>query len=86
MKDIFDILIIDDTIELSLTLKDILEVNGFKTVIAPDRKSAIAICEQHEFGLALIDIKLPDADGLVLVEELSTMIPDMEFIIITGFG
>ena len=86
MKDSFDILIIDDTIELSLTLKDILEENGFGTAIAPDRKTAIGICKKREFGLALIDIKLPDADGLQLVEELSDMLPDMEFIIITGYG
>jgi len=86
MKDLFDILIIDDSIELTLTLKDILEENGFGTAIASDRKTAIGICRKKVFDLALIDIKLPDADGLELVEELSGMIPDMEFIIITGYG
>ncbi|HZX63288.1 MAG TPA: PAS domain S-box protein, partial [Bacteroidales bacterium] len=86
MKDLFDILIIDDTVELTASLKDILEENGFGTAIAPDRKTAIGICRRREFGLALIDIKLPDADGLELVEELSGMLPDMEFIIITGYG
>jgi PAS domain S-box-containing protein len=86
MKDQFDILIIDDTIELSLTLRDILESNGYGTDIAPDRKTAIAACSIREFGLALIDIKLPDANGLELVEELSGILPDMEYIVITGFG
>jgi PAS domain S-box-containing protein len=86
MKDLFDILIIDDNVELSLSLKDILDENGFGTAIAPDRKTAIQICRERAFGLALIDIKLPDADGLDLVEELSGMLPDMEFIIITGYG
>jgi len=86
MKDLFDILIIDDSVELTLTLKDILEENGFGTAIAPDRKTAIGICKERAFGLALIDIKLPDADGLALLEELSEMLPDMEFIIITGYG
>lgn len=86
MKDLFDILIIDDSVELTLTLKDILEENGFGTAIAPDRKTAIGICKERAFGLALIDIKLPDADGLELLEELSGMLPDMEFIIITGYG
>jgi PAS domain S-box-containing protein len=86
MKDFFDILIIDDTVELTLSLKDILEENGFGTAIATDRKTAIEICRDRAFGLALIDIKLPDADGLELVEELSGMLPEMEFIIITGYG
>ena len=86
MKDLFEILIIDDNVELSLSLKDILEEHGFGTAIAPDRKTAIGICQKRSFGLALIDIKLPDADGLALVEELSGILPDMEFIIITGYG
>jgi len=86
MKDFFDILIIDDSFEFSMSLKDILEQNGFEAVIAPDRKTAIGICRERDFGLALIDIKLPDADGMSLVEELSVMIPEMEFIIITGYG
>jgi len=86
MKDQFDILIIDDSVELTLTLKDILEENGFGTVIAPDRKTALGICRKRTFDLALIDLKLPDADGLELVEELSGILPDMEFIIITGYG
>jgi len=86
MKDNFDILIIDDNVELTLSMKDILEENGFGTAIAPDRETAIQICKERAFSLALIDIKLPDADGLELVEELSGMFPDMEFIIITGYG
>ena len=77
MKEFFDILIIDDTIELYLSLKDILEENGFRTAIAPDRKTAVRICSEREFSLALIDIKLPDANGLTLVEELSQMLPAM---------
>jgi len=86
MEDHFEILIIDDSVELTLTLKDILEENGFGTTIAPDRKTAIGICRNRTFDLGLIDIKLPDADGLALVEELSGLSPDMEFIIITGYG
>jgi PAS domain S-box-containing protein len=86
MNDFFEILIIDDTVEFSESLKDILEENGFGTAIAPDRKTAISICREREFGLAMIDIKLPDANGLELVEELSAMQPNLEFIIITGYG
>jgi PAS domain S-box-containing protein len=86
MKDHFEILIIDDTVELSLSLKDILAENGFGTAIAPDRKTAVEICRNSVFDLALIDIKLPDANGLELVEELSGMLPDLEFIVITGYG
>jgi PAS domain S-box-containing protein len=86
MKENFDILIIDDSVELTLSLGDVLKENGFGTAIAPDRETAIRICRERAFGLALIDIKLPDANGLELVEELSGLIPDMEFIIITGYG
>jgi PAS domain S-box-containing protein len=86
MKDYFDILIIDDNIELSLSLKDLLVENGYDVSTAPDRETALEICKERAFSLALIDIKLPDANGLDLVEELSGILPDMEYIVITGYG
>lgn len=86
MKNHFNILIIDDNEDFSLSLKDILKENGFGIAIAPNRESALSICKERTFSIALIDIKLPDANGLMLVEELSDILPDMEYIVITGHG
>jgi PAS domain S-box-containing protein len=86
MKNPFEILIIDDSADFSENLKDILEGKGYGVIIAPDATHAISICRKHEFGLALIDIRLPDSDGMELVEKLSGILPEMEFIIITGYG
>ena len=86
MKDPFEILLIDDSPLFSQNLKDILEEKGYHTVIASDGKSALEICHKHEFDLALIDLMLPDSNGMILVEELSGFQPEMEFIIITGYG
>jgi PAS domain S-box-containing protein len=86
MKKRFEILIIDDMVDLALSMKDILEESGYNVAIAQDRKSAMEICALRSFDLALIDLKLPDSEGLALVEELSSLVHDLEFIIITGFG
>ena len=86
MKTNFDILIIDDNKELAQNLYDILSENGYKTSIVYDSRSAKDLCCKREFDLALVDMKLPDIDGLKLIEILSVLLPEMEYIIITGYG
>ncbi|MCX6245288.1 MAG: PAS domain S-box protein [Bacteroidetes bacterium] len=86
MKDHFEILIIDDSTLFSQNLKDILDEKGYRTVVAHNGKDAVEACRQNIFSLALIDLNLPDYKGMDLVEELSVLQPEMEFIIITGYG
>ena len=86
MQKFYNILIIDDNKELAQNLNDILTENGYGTAVAIDGKSAKEHCLKREFDLALVDIKLPDINGLKLVEKLSELLPEMEYIIITGYG
>ena len=86
MQKFYNILIIDDDKELAQNLNDILTENGYGTAVAIDGKSAKEHCLKREFDLALVDIKLPDINGLKLVEKLSELLPEMEYIIITGYG
>ncbi len=86
MQKRFNILIIDDNRELVQNLTDILDANGFRTAVASDGHSAQKICRKRQFDLALVDIKLPDIDGLRLVEKLTELRPEIEYIIITGHG
>lgn len=86
MQEDFKILIVDDNKELAKNLSDILRVNNYNVTIVFDGKSAIKKCKEKDFQLAVLDIKLPDFDGLKLAEELSKISSVMEFIIITGYG
>jgi len=82
----FWILIVDDSKDLTLTLGEILKTEGYNVMIAHDGKSAQKICTRQVFDMGFIDIKLPDIDGVDLVDKLSKLSPVMEYILITGFA
>ena len=86
MSDRFQILIVDDNQELAQNLKDILESNDYVVMVASDGAGAITLCTDQRFGLAMVDIKLPDIGGMELVEKIAAISPLTEYIIITGFG
>jgi len=84
-KKPFEILIVDDNRDLAQNIQDILDENGYGTAIAFDGRSAIELGRQKKFDLVLVDIKLPDMDGLMLQEQLSELM-QAEYLIITGHG
>ena len=86
MEKSFDILIVDDNKDLASNLNDILKENGYRTAMAFDGQDAIKQCSKGEFSLALIDLKLPDINGLMLIEKLSKSSSTREYIIITAYS
>jgi len=80
------ILIVDDDEALSQTLSDIFQELGYGVETALDGKEAVEKCAGKYFNIALIDIRLPDINGLELLNKLKTMNPEIEGIIITGYA
>jgi len=80
----FQILIVDDDVDLALNLKDILQEEGYSSAVAKDGKTALTLCHEKEFDLVVADIKLPDIPGLELTAKLAELFPGLECIIITG--
>jgi DNA-binding NtrC family response regulator len=85
MEKRFDILVVDDDVNLSSNLQDILEAEGYRTAVSLNAEIALALCREKIFDLALIDIHLPDMSGIELTKELSELSPEMMFIIMTGY-
>jgi PAS domain S-box-containing protein len=86
MEGQYRILIIDDNAGFAENLKDILSEHQYAVSIAGNGKSATELVKKKEFDLVLIDIKLPDILGLDLVDRMSKLAPNQEYIIITGYG
>jgi len=82
----FDILIVDDDVDLASNLRDILEAEGYGTALARDGQTALTLCHEKIFNLALIDLKLPDMSGVKLIKKLARLSPRMEYIINTGYA
>lgn len=79
-----EILIVDDDDQLCMTLSDIFQEMGYNIAIASNGQEVKKRAEQTAFNIALIDIKLPDTDGITLMKELKIKYPDIMCIIITG--
>ncbi|RLJ67653.1 response regulator [Sulfurisoma sediminicola] len=64
------ILIVDDDPEIRRLLADYLAKNGFDTVAARDGREMWQGLERHAIDLVVLDLTLPDADGLTLCRDL----------------
>ncbi len=79
------ILIVDDDENIRKVLKTILEDEGYAVDEAEDAKKAIEKSRRHVYNLALIDIRLPDMEGVELLTRMKDAVPKMRKIIITGY-
>ena len=81
-----NILIIDDDNDLCRLLARYLEKNSHKTRTAHSGRQAIEELRKSKFDLALVDFKLPDTNGLELLEGIKKIEPAIQVIIITGYS
>jgi len=79
------ILVIDDDKSIRETLKAVLEEKGYIVDTAENGESAIEKSKAKFYNLALIDIRLPDMDGVKLLTSMKETVPKMAKIIVTGY-
>ncbi|EYF08412.1 hybrid sensor histidine kinase/response regulator [Chondromyces apiculatus] len=83
------ILIIDDNTSLASNLRDILQGArelDVEVTLARDGKTGLAIAARDGFEVAMVDIKLPDANGVDLIRPLRATSPQGEVVLVTGFA
>jgi DNA-binding NtrC family response regulator len=79
------ILVIDDDENIRKVLETILEDEGYIVETAETAKKGIEESEKAFYNLALIDVRLPDMEGIELLSKLRSTKPKMRKIIITGY-
>lgn len=80
------LLIVDDEPSFCELLVNRFQRKGLQTVGASTGKAALTEMQSHSFDVALVDIVLPDTDGISLMKELKALQPDLEILIMTGNG
>lgn len=68
-----DILLVEDNEINRLVAQGMLSRLGHRVTLAEDGRSALALVTERPFELALLDINLPDMDGMTLREDLATI-------------
>jgi DNA-binding NtrC family response regulator len=79
------ILIVDDDENIRKVLTTILEDEGYIIESVDTGKKAIERTKRKAYNLALIDIRLPDMEGIELLTRMKDTTPKMRKIIITGY-
>ena len=80
------VLVVDDEASIADGLRLTLEAEGYSVRIAGSVRTALGAMAQAEAHVAIVDLMLPDGDGLSLTRELKTRDPALEVIVITAYG
>lgn len=80
------VLIIDDEKGLRLGTKRLLESEGFSAEVAENGTEGISIAGTKEFDLAIIDLKMPDLDGIEVLKEIRKISPGTVCFIATAYA
>jgi DNA-binding NtrC family response regulator len=85
MGETIRILIIDDDENIRKVLTTILEDEGYDVESVDTAKKAIERTRRKFYNLALIDIRLPDMEGIELLTKMKNTTPKIRKLIITGY-
>lgn len=80
------ILIVDDNEGLCKNLSDILELKGYKTASVYSGRQAIESVRNDKFDIVLMDVKMPEMDGIDTLKILRQIAPDTGVVMITAFA
>ena len=79
------ILIVDDDDTIRTTMKAILEDEGYTVDLAASGKEGIQKSRETSYNIALLDIRLPDMEGVQLLKLMKPAVPRTRKIMVTGY-
>lgn len=80
------ILIIDDDEIIRKSCEKVLAPEGYLTVTAETGKDGLKLLSKKNFDLVLTDLRMPDMNGIDVLKKIKEVWPDIEVIVITGYG
>src|ERR1700726_486510 len=80
------ILIIDDEAEIRESLETLLQLEGYTVAVAGSGREGLAQIGQRAFDVVLLDLALPDKNGMDVLSEIRLLYPQQGVIMITAYG
>ncbi len=80
------VLIVDDDITFNLMLKSFLEKNDFDVTQAASGKEALGAVEKATFDAVLVDLRLPDVNGIDLLKKIKKSLPKAILLLMTSYA
>jgi CheY-like chemotaxis protein len=80
-----NILVIDDDKLVAEATQGLLGAQGYDVTVAYDGKSGIEAARSDHFDLAIVDLFMPDMNGLQVIKVIRESNPDIPMIAVSGF-
>ena len=80
------ILVMEDDLGVAAGLESVLSEEGYEVNLTDTGKLALEAFEQKRFDLLVADLRLPDIDGMEIIRQIKARKPEIEVIVITGYG
>lgn len=78
------ILIVDDDEQVVALLKKFIETTGYTTLTSVSSEQGLALARRNDVYLILLDIALPEIDGVTFLKKIRNISPNIQVIMITG--
>jgi two-component system response regulator RegA len=79
-------LVVDDDERLRERLARAFADRGFEVHEAADHAAALEVARAHPIDRAVIDLRMPGPNGLVVVQDLLALRPAIQIVVVTGYG
>ncbi|PIQ95190.1 MAG: DNA-binding response regulator [Nitrospirae bacterium CG11_big_fil_rev_8_21_14_0_20_41_14] len=86
VKPLDKILIVDDDEDTLQLLSDIIRSEGYEVITAGDGRKALKEVRAHSPDVVLLDIKLPEMDGMKVLEKIKKIDKNLIVIMLTAYG
>ena len=80
------VLVVDDDLTICRLLAEMLKEYGYDITTETQAKRVLSLLQSEPFDAVLVDLIMPDIDGIELVQLIKGPFPDIPVIIVTGFG
>ncbi|MBN2481898.1 MAG: sigma-54-dependent Fis family transcriptional regulator [Bacteroidales bacterium] len=80
------ILVIDDEKGIRNTLREVLEYEKHEVDVATNGPEGLELFHKDSYDIVLCDIKMPEMDGIEVLEKINEYLPDVPVIMISGHG
>ncbi|MFZ3047424.1 MAG: response regulator [Desulfatirhabdiaceae bacterium] len=80
------ILLVDDEVAFANNLQKLLSKRGYDVIVVYNGSDAVNAVGEKEFDVIVLDMKMPEMDGITTLKKIKQNMPHVEVVILTGHG
>lgn len=86
MRDKKSILVVEDEIHIADLLEMNMQLEGYHTIVTDSAKECISLIQKRKFDLIILDVMLPDGNGVDVCRKIKNISPHIPILILSALG